>query len=260
METELARIRQALETYMRPQTYPVAVKLLGPSDEVPEGSRTPGHDLGRCIALCQGIALARRHGWLLAMSEDEMLCPIGAVTLGMLPPKEKYLDGSFPVPFWVKDQGIRARMAQAIPRLDEGRFSRVLAAPLHRASFEPGVIIVYGDPAQIARLVQAAVYSTGEPVDSASAGGFACGPEITVPMLTGKCQLVLTGGGDRAIAQTHDHEVAFAVPAGKMQMIAEGLEGTHKAGMRYPTPALLPFGAGLPPAFDELMDYLRKPA
>ncbi|HUV52739.1 MAG TPA: hypothetical protein VMW64_06655 [Dehalococcoidia bacterium] len=64
--------------------------------------------------------------------------------------------------------------------------------------------------------------------------------------------------GDRAIAQAHDHEVAFAIPRNNIEIIAEGLEGTHKAGMRYPTPALLPLGVALPPSFDELMDYLRQ--
>jgi len=255
---ELQSISQALDSYIRPQTFPVAVKMIRSPDEIPEKARMPKRDLGKPMAVCQGIALARRHGWVIAMGEEDMLCPIGALTLGFLQARSKWTDGSFIIPFWVKDQTVRARMAQAIPQLEVGKYSHIVAAPLNRASFAPDVIVVYGDPAQVARLIQAATYSTGEPLTSTSVAAFACGQEMTVPMLTNQCQFILIGGGDRAIAQTHDHEVAFSIPMSKAEIVVEGLEGTHKGGMRYPTPAFLTFGAVLPPAFGELMDYLRQ--
>jgi uncharacterized protein (DUF169 family) len=77
-------------------------------------------------------------------------------------------------------------------------------------------------------------------------------------MLTDQCQFIVTGGGDRAIAQAHDHEAAFAMPMSKVEAIIEGLEGTHRVGMRYPTPSNLTFKAEFPPMFGELMDYLRQ--
>lgn len=92
---------------------------------------------------------------------------------------------------------------------------------------------------------------------SESGGAFVCCTEITVPMLTNKCQMVLTGDSDRAITQTQDHELAFAIPSSKIDSIAEGLEQTHKAGMRYPTPSFLLYQAQFPPDFGQLMDYLR---
>ena len=255
---ELQKISEALDSYVRPQTFPVAIRMIGSADEIPEKTRMPKRDLGMPMAVCQGVALARRYGWLIAMGNEDMLCPLGALTLGFVPARAKYLDGSFPIPFWVKDQDIRAKMAQALPQLEVGKYTHVLAAPIHRANFEPQVIIVYGNPAQVARLIQAAVYGTGEPVTCSSAGGFACGQEITATILTDQCQFIVTGGGDRVIAQAHDHEAAFAMPSSKFEAIVEGLEGTHRAGMRYPTPSFLTFKAEFPPVFGELMDYLRK--
>ncbi|MFW6335246.1 MAG: DUF169 domain-containing protein, partial [Desulfosalsimonas sp.] len=174
-----------------------------------------------------------------------------------VPAKQKFLDGEFNIPFWVKDKSVRAKMVRNLPRFEYGKYSRVFIAPVHRADFEPQVVIFYGNPAQLSRLVQGAVYASGEPVNSVSSGGFACGGEITQPILTGECQLVMTGGGDRAIAQAHDHEAAFSVPAGRLESIAEGLEATHKAGMRYPTTSFLLYQAWLPPVFSELMNYLE---
>ena len=37
-----------------------------------------------------------------------MLCPLGALTLGFVPAKVKFLDGSFRIPLWLKDQDARA--------------------------------------------------------------------------------------------------------------------------------------------------------
>ena len=110
----------------------------------------------------------------------------------------------------------------------------------------------------MSRLIQSAVSAVGEPVVSTNAGGFACGGEITAPILTDQCQIVIAGGGDRVIAQAQDQEAAFAVPASKVEPLLRGLEETHKAGMRYPTTSFLMYQGQFPPAFGELMDYLRQ--
>ncbi|MBS3755594.1 MAG: DUF169 domain-containing protein [Desulfobacterales bacterium] len=255
---EFQQAIQIIEKYVRPQTFPVAVRLIQSDEAVAGKAKQPKQDFGAAMPVCQGIALARRYGWSLAMGQEDMLCPLGSLTLGFVPAKQKILDGEFNIQFWVKDQAVRARMTQNMPRLTYGRFSRILMAPAHRADFEPQVVIFYGNPAQLARFVQSAVYATGEAVSSPSTGGFACGGEITQPFLSDECQLVMTGGGDRAIAQSHDHEAAFAIPASRLESIAQGLEATHKAGMRYPTPSFLLYQAHFPPVFSELMDYLEN--
>ena len=255
---ELEKVNEALNSYVRPQTFPVAVKMVDSASEVPEKARMPKRDLGVTMPVCQGVALARRLGWLMAMGEEDMLCPAGALTLGLVPAKGKFLDGSFNVPFWLQSQEARAKMNQSLPRLEYGKHSHIVLGPLHRAGFEPQVIIVYGNPAQISRLIQSVVSATGEPIVSSSVGAFACGAEITVPLVTDQCQVIMVGGGDRAVAQTQDEEAAFAVPASKVEALVEGLEETHKSGMRYPTPSFLMYQAQFPPAFGELMDYLRQ--
>ena len=236
----------------------MAVKMVSSTSEIPGKGKRPKRDLGMPMPVCQSIALARRYGWLIAMGVEDMLCPLGAVTLGFLPAKAKFLNGSFNVPFWVRNQGVRAKISRDMPRLEQERYTHLVAAPLNRVDFEPQVIIIYGNPAQISRLIQAVIYGTGEPIISSSIGGLTCGEEIARPILTDQCQLIVAGGGDRAIAQTQDHELSFAMPISKAEAVVEGLEATHKAGMRYPTPSFLTFKAGFPPAFSELMDYLRQ--
>ena len=255
---ELKQIGQALDSYVRPATFPVAIKMAGSPAEVPEKARLPKRDLATPMPLCQGIALARRYGWVIAMGSEDMLCPLGSLALGFLLAKPKFLDGSFNIPFWAGSQEVRAKLAQGLPRLEPGKYSHLVAAPLHRADFEAQVIVVYGNTAQIARLIQANVYGTGEPVASSSTGGLACAEEISRTMLTDQCQFIIAGGGDRTVAQTQDHEAAFALPMSKAEALVEGLEETHKRGMRYPTTSFLTYKAEFPPSFSELTDYLKQ--
>ena len=170
---DLQRIRQALDSYVRPDTFPVAIKMVSSENEIPEKTRRPKRDLGTPMPACQGVALARRYGWLIAMGKEDMLCPIGAFTLGFVPVKPRFLDGSFNIPFWVKNQDVRAKLIQGAPQLEQGRYTHLVAVPLNRAGFEPQVIIIYGNAAQIARLIQASVYGTGVPVVCSSVGAFA---------------------------------------------------------------------------------------
>jgi uncharacterized protein (DUF169 family) len=260
VELGLQRISQALDSYVRPGTFPVAVRMLSSAGEIPEKARMPKRDLGMAMAVCQIIGLARRYGWSMGMGEADMLCPLGALTLGFLPAKFKFLDGTFNAPFYEKNQDVRAKIARGLPRLEQGKYTHLVAAPLQRADFEPQVIIVYGNPAQIARLIQAAAYGTGEPVVSSSGGSAACSEEITRTILTGQYQFIVVGGSDRVFAQTQDHEVSFAIPMGRADALIEGLEATHRAGMRYPTPSFLTFKPEFPPSFAELMDHLRQGA
>jgi len=84
--------------------------------------------------------------------------------------------------FGLKIKRLGQKWQKIIPRLEDGKFDKILFAPIHKMDFEPHVIIFYGNPAQVSRLTQSVVYATGEAVKAASFGGFACGFEITEPI------------------------------------------------------------------------------
>jgi len=254
---ELKEVSEALNSYIRPSSFPVAVRTVSSASEIPERAKMPKRDFRVTMTVCQGIAMARRYGSIMAMGEEDMICVWGALTLGFLPSKDKSLDGSFNVPVLGKNQDIRAKMGQYIPRFEHGKYTHFIAAPLHRADFEPQVIIVYGNPAQITRLIQAGIYVTGEPVVSSSMGQFACSQEITQTILSDECRFVM-GSGDRIFASLQDHEMSFAMPIGKVESIIEGLEGSHRLGVRYPTRTFLTHQSQFPSGINDLMHYLRE--
>ena len=71
-------------------------------------------------------------------------------------------------------------------------------------------------------------------------------------MQTGQPQVILPCSGDRIFGQTQDHEMAFAIPWARMPEIIEGLEGTHRGGIRYPITQFMEYEAKLPPRYMEV--------
>jgi len=255
---DLTEVNEALNYYIRPQTFPVAVRMCESGEELPAKAKRPKQDLGSTIAVCQGISLARRYGWTIAIGQDDESCPHGLFVLGYVPGRS-YLDGSSAEAAGVGPKEEFARVGQNLSRLEYGKYDYLLAAPLHRASFEPHLIVIYGNPAQIARLVQGAVALRGNALNTPATGGIACSSLIARTMLTDECQIILAGAGDRYFALTQDHELAFTIPLSKVEVTLEGLEKGHKSGLhRYPTPSSLRLEGVLPDTYCRWTELLRK--
>jgi len=227
---DLKRVNETLNTYVRPQTFPVALKLCPSSAELSAKVKRPLRDLGYPIALCQAVALSRRYGWTMAVGKEDQCCIGGHISMGFLenPPKE--------------------RLALSAPekRHSPGQYAYLMTAPLDRADFEPDVLCLYLDSAQAMRLAQAA--NRGGGGVSAVAIGFAdCGDITARTVNTDQCQFILPSGGDRVFGSTQDHEVIFAMPKSKIEPVANALEETHKAGFRYPVLTDVRHRPNLPP-------------
>ena len=114
------------------------------------------------------------------------------------------------------------------------------------------MVVVYANPAQVMRLTQAALWKTGGRLASSFQGRIVCADIIVTTMQTGQPQVILPCSGDRIFGQTQDHEMAFAIPWARMSEIIEGLEGTHRGGIRYPITQFMEYEAKLPPKYMEV--------
>lgn len=148
------------------------------------------------LAVCERIALARRDGRIIAITKEEQVCPYGALTLGFVPPKQAFLDGTYLESLLPGGKERAVKIAQTLKRLGYGKYTHLLVAPLHKATFEPHLVVVYGNPAQVSWLIASALYQPGTPgaLTSSSMGGFGCSSTITAPILTDECQFTVVGG------------------------------------------------------------------
>lgn len=236
MSDNSQRLLEAIMKYCRPATFPVAVKLVKEKTERPDRAKRPMEALGHPIALCQGVALARRYGWTVVFEKADHGCPVGIIMLGYEPPEELH-KGVIAYPGYAGSLAAAAKMEQANFKLPPGTIQEIWLAPLEKASFSPDIVIVYGNAAQIARLIQATNYKSGEGVDSKAFGRQACASYIARTYLEDKCSLIVPSGGERVFAICQDDELVFAIPASQFDDITDGLESVHRQGLvRYPTP------------------------
>ena len=64
-----------LQTYIRPQTFPVAIRMLRPGEPIPERARRPARDFKKLSMNCQVIDMARRYGWTIALTREDTSAP-----------------------------------------------------------------------------------------------------------------------------------------------------------------------------------------
>jgi uncharacterized protein (DUF169 family) len=241
-----------IETHIRPASFPVAAKLLAPEEAVPEKARRPWRDMKIQIAICQSVAMARRYGWTIAVGAEDVSCVLTKTAFGLAPLTEHYEAGNLACGMYTETLEGGARTEQATHRMPEGKYKHLLVAPAARADFAPDAIIIYGNAAQVMRLLTGALWKRGGAITSSFTGRVDCSDEIIRTMQTNDYQVILPCYGDRVFAHTEDHEMAFALPGSKMDELVEGLEGTHKGGIRYPIPAFLRFTPQYPQHYYEL--------
>ncbi len=254
-----AQVDRKLSQFLRPATYPIALSVVDSPGELPpafaQAAQRPNPML-----VCQGVTLARRYGWKVCLKPQDMVCPLGAMALGFAPPSDAFLAGHSGVPNWVCDDAARAVVAEGIPKLPLRREGVLIAEPLAQAQWQPQLIIVYGNPAQMVRLVQALVHHGGRAMSFSALGGIGCASYISQALITGQCQMVPCGAGDRIFAMAQDDEMAFAIPAGQVEPVLAGLEATSRAGLRYPVTPYLRFSTEMPATYQALMQDLGGPA
>ena len=102
------------------------------------------------------------------------------------------------------------------------------------------MVAIYVNPAQLMRLIHGATFHRGTPLQSTFSGRAAsCTEGVIRAHLDQEPTVVVPGNGDRVWAGCQDHEMMLAVPAEQLAGIVEGLQQTHRTGIRYPIPRYL---------------------
>ncbi len=249
---DLKELQQALDTYIRPLTFPLALKMLKSEEEIPDRTRRPLQQMKKKIAICQGIGMARKYGWAVAMGKEDMQCSLGAAPFGFFKNIEFFNEGNLAAGMFTASKELGKSQEDLVDRFEHGQYSHLIVAPLNRTAFEPDLFMLYGNPAQIMRLIQGALYNEGGAIHSSAMGRLGCATIITA-MKKDACRYLVPGNGDRIFGMTQDYEMAFVIPPSKVDALLDGLARTHKAGIRYPITSFFDFEATFPPSYQEQM-------
>jgi uncharacterized protein (DUF169 family) len=251
---DVKTITEKIEHYLRPATFPVGIKMLTADEALPPKTRTPA-DLGSRFATCQTINIVRRYGWSIGLSADHHSCPFGLVALGFKPNVAYLQEGHACEGMYTASLEAGARTEAEVPKFTLGQYATLFVSPLKTHPFDwPDVIAVFGNSAQVMRLVQAALFQRGGYLQSSFSGRLDCADIVVKTMQTDECQLILPCTGDRMFGQTQDEEMAFSMPASKVEAVMTGLEATHKNGIRYPVTTFMNYTAKFPAKYEAVWD------
>jgi uncharacterized protein (DUF169 family) len=244
-----------LSNNLRLRTLPLAVKFLKSRQDFPVKTRQPSVAMGKRVSICQGVTMARVYGWTVGLTRDDLICVPAMIAFGFsdAPNPAESLTGLFCEVDFASDREGAAREVAAITRLENQEYDALVLAPLEKGLFEPDTVVIYGNPAQIMRLVMALVYIEKRRIDGNFGGKVECTEYLLAPFKTQSPRVVIPGMGDRIFSMTQDDEMVLSIPGGILGELIRGLEVSgKKIGARYPVTFYQNFQPEYPKAHQEL--------
>jgi uncharacterized protein (DUF169 family) len=244
-----------LTQMIRPQSFPLGVKLFKDVNELPEKATRPAK-YGVKISLCQWTTMARRWGRVLAATAEDINCTPCLAALGL---KRMAQTGALADYFmemgYFADAALAEKAVAELGTLPPGQFAAICFFPLHMAPVDPDGVFVYGSPAQMSRLAAGFLYHAGGIIESRTTLGISCLSALK-PVFTGRPALVHPGRGERILAGTDEGEMLFSFPAASGEALIDGLRQSHARGSRYPVQSYLIYEPPLLPAMRHLGETL----
>jgi uncharacterized protein (DUF169 family) len=248
---------EVLNRELRLRTEPIGVKFLKDKGEFPGKTRRPLETLGKKITICQGVTLARTYKWTVGLAKEDLICVPAMIAFGFTKSSRQAesLGKLFCEVSFHQDQEHAEMETQHMSFLGSGEYGGILLAPLSKGLFDPDIIAVYGNPAQINRLIQAWAYHGGARIPAAYGGKVECSDYLIGPFKHGGPRVSIPGQGDRIFSMTQDDELVFSLPGNALEPLLKGLEEAgKKIGARYP----ITFYQNFQPEFPKMYNKIGK--
>jgi uncharacterized protein (DUF169 family) len=256
MAMELYQYRkygEMIETLIRPATFPLAVKLIKSENEIQPEFKRPSRDMVLQNFVCQNFKMSRSYGWTIAVTEADINCKPARAVYGWDKPttEDKARAEAFSVGLYAKDSKTEKKFGQYLHKLNN-EYIGLIISPLTRTKIVPDTVLIYCLPAQAMRFVQGYLFRAGGVLEFSAAGRVgSCHEGVAKTIKTNKPQYVTLGNGDRVWGGAQDYEVMFACPGEKLDILMEGIEKTHAAGLRYPIPQYMNYSPGFQESFEK---------
>jgi uncharacterized protein (DUF169 family) len=241
-----------LKEALRLKTEPFGVTFLKDAAALPEKTRRPSQVFGKKVTICQAVTLARVYGWSVGVTREDLICIPGMLVFGFTPATDPILELGqlFCEVGFHPELGPALKEVEALPRFAPQEVAAIYLSPLERLALNPEVVVVYGNPAQLMRLIQAITYSMGKRVTGEFGGKVECSQYLIGPYRTGEARVVIPGAGDRIFSMTQDDEMVLSLPAKFLEGAVLGLkDAARKIGARYPITVYQNFTPEFPPPY-----------
>jgi dephospho-CoA kinase len=226
------KLIRRMELLMRLRSFPVAFKMLDKKedlDTIPFLRRAVGK-----VTMCQLITRVRTFDWTVGAVAEDFIGPVCPSIIGLADNPPLVKDGTFRSIVWVQTRKDGRKYEEAIPRLPLGQYEAVAMAPLVYRPFDPDMVLIYANPAQMMLLINALQFEDYEVMQFFCVGESSCSDAIARCYLTGKPALTIPCYGERRYGHAQDDELVMALPPDYMEKALRGLETLYRRGIRYP--------------------------
>jgi uncharacterized protein (DUF169 family) len=230
---ELNRYGEDLERLLLLRTSPIALRMLKKEEDIPEGAIRPKRDRGIHLAQCQAFAMSRRQRVTVAMLKEDHWCWGPLIGYGLVEPPDFFLEGEILFPRMVASLEASKNLARTSPRLEYGKYIGVLSGPLKTANFEPDLVMIYSNSAQLRSLLLAMKYKEGYQVTSTFDPIDSCVFSVVPVILTSQCRIALPDPGDYERALAGEDEIIFSIPRDKLEDLMLGLRHFDEIKLGY---------------------------
>lgn len=205
----------------------LGVKFLKPEDTEPGDWQSE-----KKLRFCQSLMIARKGG-MVKLTAENITCPASASAFGLKPLPEKLQNGEM-----MSTMGLfgspeaAAKTIALMPRLEQGRFSAVLIAPLEKFETLPDVVVIEAEPEKLMWVGLADIFDNGGR-HSIETGVFqaTCVDATVVPFVKQKLNFCLGCYGCRDATDITQNETVLGLPASTLERIVDALEKLAQKAM-----------------------------
>ena len=217
---------------MRLKSFPVAFKLFENKKSL---STVPFiRRMNNKSTLCQLTNLVRNFDWTVGADLDDFMSVMCASIIGLTDIPDYMKDGTFRSIVWTKSRADGKKFENAIPRLPAGKYEAVAMAPLVYNPFDPDIVLIYANPAQMMLLINSLQFENYEVMQFYCVGETSCSDAIARCYLNRKPALSIPCYGERRYGHAQDDELVMAIPVEMMDKALNGMEALYRRGIRYP--------------------------
>jgi len=208
---------EELERLLSLRTSPLAVKMLEKEEDIPAGAVRPNKDRGIHVAQCQAFAMSRRQKESVAMLREDNWCFAALIAYGLVD----------------KPEDPELQQFVSFPTFERGKYVGIVSAPLKTANFEPDVVLIYSNPAQLRSMLLPTHFKNEEARVDSHFFPPACAYQVVSVMESGQFMVTLPDIGDYHRALATEDEIVLSVPMDKMGKMVEGVREFEEGEFSY---------------------------
>lgn len=219
----------------------------------------------RLFTFCQVPFMARVGGLTVGITRHDSMLDRCMRIFGLKTPSDRSMtsEGESMATTWFASPEEGLKQQCDYPRIPASYEGAIVIGPLTEQKFDPEVIIIYGNPAQVMMLMCGLQKEKYERFDFSFIGEGACSNSLAQCYVNSKPAVAIPCYGERAFGQVADDELVIALPPGEIERAISGIKKLAKLGLRYPINYIgseadvLPFLSKLYP---KVLDNMRADA